>query len=112
MMAKREELGMADKLWKVHERETAKALGGERVPITGRARGSEPDIKHDQWSLECKHRESVPKWIKNAMDQAEASIKNPEQVPVVVIHEKNQRRENDLVILRMKHFKGISWWED
>jgi hypothetical protein len=69
-------------------------------------------VEHDQLSIECKHRESVPKWIKNAMDQAEASIKSKDQVPIVVIHEKNQRRENDLVVMKMKHFQEISWWED
>jgi hypothetical protein len=46
------------------------------------------------------------------MEQAEASIKDPEQVPIVVIHEKNQRRENDLVLMKMKHFQALSWWDE
>ena len=103
---------MTDKLWKRHERATAAALGGRRVPITGRQRGDEPDVMHDQLSIECKHKQSIPKWIDDAMDQAEASIKNPEQVPIVVIHGKGRRRENDYVMLKMKHFQALSWWDD
>jgi hypothetical protein len=103
---------VSDKPWKRHERETARLLGGQRHRVTGLERGAAPDVEHDQLSIECKHRESVPKWIKNAMDQAEASIKSKDQVPIVVIHEKNQRRENDLVVMKMKHFQEISWWED
>jgi hypothetical protein len=103
---------MTDKLWKQHERATALALGGKRVPITGRQRGSAPDVEHNKLSIECKHRETIPQWIDNAMDQAEASIKNPEQVPIVVIHGKGRTRENDYVMLKMKHFKKLSWYED
>ena len=103
---------MTDKLWKRHEREVASALGGERVPITGRQRGSEPDVAHKHLSIECKHKKSIPMWIDDAMDQAEASIKNPAQVPIVVIHAKGRRRENDYVMMKMKHFKELSWWDD
>ena len=102
---------MPDKAWKVHERKTAEALGGMRVPITGRQRGSAPDVEHKQLSIECKHRETIPKWIDNAMDQAEASIKDKEQVPIVVIHAKGRHREDDYVVLRMKHFQALRWWD-
>jgi hypothetical protein len=103
---------MTDKLWKQHERAVAALLGGTRVPITGRQRGDVPDVAHDSLSIECKHRESIPKWITTAMEQAEASIKDPGQVPIAVIHTKGQRRENDLVVMRLKHFKALSWWDN
>ena len=103
---------MADKDWKRFERKVAEQLGGRRVPITGRQRGDAPDVEHDALSIECKKRNVIPKWFKEAMNQAEASVKNREQVPIVVIHEKGQKNEDDYVVLRMKHFKALSWWED
>ena len=102
---------MSDKLWKQNERETAKRLGGKRVPITGRQRGDQPDIEHGALSIECKHRNVIPNWIKDAIDQAVASIKNPEQVPIVQVHEKGANRDNDLIIMRMIDFQALSWWE-
>ena len=103
---------MTDKDWKRNERETAKRLGGRRVPVTGRQRGDQPDIEHGGLSIECKKRNNIPNWIKDAVDQAVASIKNPEQVPIVQIHEKYQRRDNDLIIMRLCDFEKISWWDD
>ena len=103
---------MTDKRWKKHELKTAEALGGERIPITGRQRGSAPDVAHDALSIECKQRQVIPKWINEAMEQAQASIKSPEQVPIVVIHGTGMKYEDDYVMLTMKDFKKIRWWDD
>lgn len=103
---------MADKLWKAVERRIAKYLGGERVPITGRQRGSAPDIKHDWLSIEVKQRESLPAWVHDAMDQAKESASliledkyNLNQLPVVILHETGKRIEDDYVVLRLQDFR-------
>ena len=86
--------------WKNTERKIAKRLGGERVPITGRQRGDVPDVKHDIYSLEIKHRKELPKWIHDAMNQAKAAVRGA-QVPVVVLHEAGRRHDDDYVIFRL-----------
>lgn len=92
---------MTDKLWKQAERKLAALLGGRRVPITGRIRGSAPDIQHDFFSVEVKHRETLPDWILDAMNQADAS-NNGTQISVVILHQKGMSYEDSLVIMRVK----------
>lgn len=91
---------MTDKLWKSAERQIAKLIGGERVPITGRIRGSSPDILHPTLSVEVKHRESLPTWVHDAMEQAVASIRG-EQVPMVVLHEKGMKYQDCLCVFKL-----------
>lgn len=93
-----------DKLWKAFERRAAKFVGGERVPITGRQRGSAPDIEHSWLSIECKYRKSVPEWIKDAMRQAVASAR-PRQMPVVILGEKGADIKDALFIFRAEDVK-------
>lgn len=93
--------------WKNVERKLAALLGGERIPITGRTIGSAPDIEHSKLAIEVKVRSKLPAWIKYAMQQAEQSAKKSKRagdLPVVILHEKNSRHDNDLVILRLKDF--------
>ena len=79
---------MTDKAWKRAERRVADLFGGTRVPITGRARGSAPDVAHPLYAIEVKYRKNgLPGWIKDAMSQAKASARG-EQWPVVVLVEK------------------------
>jgi len=97
---------VAEKLWKLTERMVAKFFGGKRVPITGRIRGSAPDIQHDWLSLEVKHRQDgVPKWLADAMNQAEASNLLGTKLPMVVIHGKGERHEDNLCVIRASDFK-------
>lgn len=99
---------MADKTWKAVERRIAKYGCGERVPVTGRQRGSAPDITWagDLWSFEVKHRKSVPAWIHDAMDQAEKSA--TENTPVVVLHENGQLIEDCFCVLRLRDLRAIN----
>ena len=88
---------MADKTWKAFERQIAKILGGRRVPITGRQRGDVPDVEHDYFSIECKLRKSVPKWIKSALAQAHAASRGRKR-PVVFLREKGSP-ESDIIVI-------------
>lgn len=94
---------MADKSWKASERAVANVLGGRRVPVTGRARGDVPDVAHRWLSIEVKSRESLPKWLLEAMSQARAAA-GISQLPIVVLHEVGTRHANDLVVLRLADF--------
>lgn len=93
-----------DKAWKKTERAVAEILGGERIPVSGRQRGSAPDIAHNLFSIEVKHRKKLPDWIHDAMSQAKASIRG-DQLPIVILHEKGQRHINDYVVMTLKDFR-------
>jgi len=97
---------MTDKTWKAVERKVALYLGGERVPVTGRQRGSAPDVLHDKLSIEVKHRQSLPSWLFDAMEQAEMSKKG-EQIPTVILHQKGQKIEDCLTILRLSDILSL-----
>lgn len=99
------------KTWKAVEDKVCKALGLIRAPITGRTRGSAADCMHKDstktpfFSVEVKHRESLPDWMLDAMRQAVASMKEPEtQLPLVVFHQKRQEYGDSVVMLRLKDF--------
>ncbi len=98
---------MTDKTWKRVEREIAARLGGERVPVTGRQRGSAPDIKHPWLSVEVKHRKALPGWMLDAQAQADASIKG-NQLPVVVLHQDRMKYDDSVVLVRLSDF--VEWF--
>lgn len=98
-----------DKTWKKFERwvgEFLTELGDKsnRVPITGRSRGSAPDVTSDRLSIECKYRKSIPGWIKEAMEQAVASSRDG-KVPVVFIKENGAPFDDTLIVFRAKDFR-------
>ncbi len=95
---------MTEKAWKATERQIAAALGGERVPITGRQRGSAPDVRHDWLAIEVKHRRRIPAWLLEAMAQARASA-GASQLPIAVVHEHGHRFSEALVVLRLEDFR-------
>ena len=95
--------------WKRTERKIAAALGGQRVPVTGRARGDAPDVAHKWLAVEAKHRRTLPAWLQTALAQAQASAHDG-QLPIVVLHQHGQRHANDLVVLRLADF--VDWFGD
>lgn len=91
---------MSRATWKSTERRIAAAIGGTRVPVSGRGRGDQPDIEHDRLSLEVKHRKALPGWLHDAMDQARAAAR-PGQIPVAILHEHGARHDANLCILTL-----------
>ncbi len=100
---------MGDKRWKATERRIAALLGGRRVPVSGRGRGDQPDIAHPWLSLEVKDRATLPNWLLDALDQAEASA-TPAQLPVAVLHRAGDRHDQALLVLRLSDF--VDWFAD
>lgn len=96
---------MPDKQWKACERAVARILGGERVPVNGRIRGSAPDITHDTLSLEVKYRQSVPAWLTDALEQATASSTNG-KLPVAVLHQQGRPYADALCVMRLEDLAG------
>jgi hypothetical protein len=98
---------VADKRWKNTERRIAALLGGKRVPVSGRGRGDQPDIAHLWLSLEVKDRATLPAWLLDALDQAEASA-TAAQLPIAVLHRAGDRHDAALVVLRLSDF--VDWF--
>ena len=87
------------------ERAIAKRLGGDRVGHLGGA-----DVTIGGWlSVECKHRRTVPAWLKNALAQSRRNA-GVSQLAVAIIHEEGQRHDGDLVLMTLADFE--SWFGD
>lgn len=91
---------MSRSTWKGTERAIARLVGGERVPVSGRGRGDQPDVRHPLLSLEIKHRDRLPGWLVDAMAQADAAAE-PGQVSCVVLHQHGQRHADNVCLLRL-----------
>jgi len=92
--------------WKDTERVLAKRLNGERVGNTGQAT---PDVTTSWLSIEVKERKALPMWLMDAVAQ---TVRNSDdgKLPIVVLHQKGCRHDNDLVLLRLCDFQD--WFGD
>jgi len=79
-----------DKNWKRFERRVALRTGGERIPVSDRR--TPLDVKHPYLGIECKHREKISKFLKDALSQAEAGSVEESLIPTVVLGEKHSSR--------------------
>lgn len=91
---------MAEKRWKLGERKVAKALGGVRVPVSGRGDG--PDIDHARYALEVKTRKRRSLLLDSAMAQAEKAAKGTSKVPMVVLHYYGDRFDDAYAVVRLR----------
>jgi hypothetical protein len=91
--------------WKASERRMASLLGGERVPVTGRGRGSAPDIDGVTWagrrlSIEHKYGQRIlSARIGTAIEQARAACRGDTDVALVTIEETGLSRTNVRMVL-------------
>ena len=88
------------------ERFLARYLKGERVGILGNE-----DVRFNYFSAETKERKSLPKFLKDCMAQAEANCPD-RKIPFVVLHELNKSHKEDLVILRLPHWRKFVLWKE
>ena len=94
--------------WKSVEGALGKLFGGARVPITGRTRGSEPDIKVSDGifsflSFEVKHKKVFPEWLHDAFRQALASVRG-KQYAAVILHQERKKYEDSYIVMHVKDF--------
>ena len=91
---------MPSESWKTSERRMAAILGGQRVPVTGRARGSTPDIEGvtvagRRLAIEHKYgARLLSSRIVQALAQAEAAMRSEYDVPVVTLEVTDAGRLN------------------
>lgn len=81
--------------WKQIEREIAEILGGVRVPVTGRGRGSAPDVEHPLWAIEVKAGRVVSPRLRLGMRQAAAAAVGTSKTPLLVIVQSLRKGEGE-----------------
>jgi hypothetical protein len=69
--------------WKASERRIAEILGGKRVPVTGRERGSAPDVEHPFFAIEHKYGKVLSTRFQTAIEQANAAAEGTDKLPLV-----------------------------
>ena len=92
------------KPFKATERALAKRLGGVRIGHLGGA-----DVVTNWLAVECKHRKTVPAWLKDALAQSRRNA-GVSQLPVAIIHEAGTRHSSDLVVMSLQSFQD--WFVD
>lgn len=105
----------ARETWKASERRMAEALGGVRVPVTGRMRGSAPDIAHATYAIEHKYGRVMSARMVEAIEQAEASAADSAKqgqyrTPLVTIENvRSGKRDNGrFVLMRLEDFLELT----
>ena len=97
--------------WKKIERVWAERLGGIRVPVTGRGRGSAPDVEHPRWSVEVKAGKVMSSRMQTAVEQAVASAKGTEKIPLVCITQTDGTRgavNQHYILMRWEDFDTMT----
>lgn len=85
--------------FKSTERAIARRLGGRRVGHLGGQ-----DVDAGWLSVECKHRQSLPAWLTDALAQARRHA-GGDQLPIVILHEHGGRHDDNLVVMRLADFE-------
>jgi hypothetical protein len=94
--------------WQRHKTAVARALGTTRTGAGAQnRRDGGADVRTDWLVAECKSWSRLPARVVAALEQAERAARDG-QLPVAVLHQVGQRRENDLVVLRWGDFR--SWF--
>lgn len=102
--------------WKADELRIARRLGGERVPVNGRSRGSAPDIASSWLCPEVKSRKWPLLVLQDALAQAKAAARHllrqdgVERLPIVVYHVVGTPIDRSLVVMELRHFEA--WFGD
>ena len=67
--------------------------------------GGKNDVLTEGWSVEIKHSKR-PTWglMMAAFSQAKASLENPTDIPVAVIHKEGTDYKNSLVVMTLEDF--------
>jgi ribonuclease HI len=84
---------------KVAKHSIVEDLDGQSIPASGRDKA--PDEKAPTLSTTVKSRKRLPAWLKNAMNQAEASTSG-NKLPILILRQDGAPYEDALVLMRLK----------
>ena len=96
---------MPDKTWKAIERDVCRYFGSERTGPVGR---EGPDCDHKQLAIQVKHRENLPKWLLDMVEQTAEQAGG--RFPVLVLHPYGAPTEKSMVVLTLDKFRRL-WYD-
>ncbi len=90
---------MTDRGWKQFERRLARALGTERIPVTGERDGA--DFENALFCYQAKKRQMFPGYVARWLDgvRTRAASRSPAKVGVVILQRPRGRDAGALVVL-------------
>jgi hypothetical protein len=95
---------MPDRTWKRRERDVAKLLGGQRIPVTGERDGV--DVRSPAFVVQVKHGRRRPgylaQWVRGIRQQA-----TPTQTGIVVWCDNREPLAEALVVMQMADFVAL-----
>lgn len=96
--------------WKAIERDWALWLGGRRVPVTGRQRGTAPDVEHPHFAIEVKAGRVLSSRLRLGIGQAMAAAVGTAKTPLLCISQcSGQGKEREhFVLLRLEDFQALT----
>ena len=92
---------MGNKTWKAVERGVCRYLGGDRQGPIGRE-GPDCAIPGGKLAVQIKHRENLPTWLLDMVDQTLGQA-NSEQFPLLVLHPFGRPIQQSLVIVTLEN---------
>lgn len=87
--------------WKASERRIAAILGGKRVPVTGRERGSAPDVEHEKFAIEHKYGKVLSTRFQTAIEQALAAAVGTDKLPLVTFEHARKGNAGNIIGITM-----------
>lgn len=97
---------MADKRWKAAERRFARALGVERIPVTGVDRDG-ADFEDGVACYQLKSRKSIPGWLWGWLSGIQGTARTKDKCGVLLLHLPGQERGDALVVLSFKDWQAL-----
>jgi hypothetical protein len=91
--------------WKRRERDVAKAIGGQRVPVTGLDRHG-ADVQHPLFAVQVKHGRRRPQHLRDWLDGI-CGTARAEQVGIVIWSDNNERLDDAVVLMKMRDFVAL-----
>jgi hypothetical protein len=91
--------------WKRRERDVAKALNGQRIPVTGVDRHG-ADVTTPLFAVQVKHGRRRPKHLRDWLEGI-CSTAKAEQVGIVIWADNQERLDDAVVLMRMKDFRDL-----
>ena len=90
-------MGATNPPWKKFERELARDVGTERIPVTGERDGA--DFLTPMFLYQAKKRKIFPAYVAEWLDAARAKAVGTERTAVVVLQRPQHNRMDALVVL-------------
>jgi hypothetical protein len=98
---------MADKRWKAVERNVAKLLGGERIPVTGEREGM--DVRTPIFAVQVKHGRKRPSYLRTWLDGIrDAGKRGGGRLGIVVWITNGEGANDGIVMMQASEFAALA----